>query len=203
MENKEIKISENKAVPFEYINLNGKLTLYARKDATEQLRNIRKISITKIDIKKENDIYIVSAYAQDLEGKTDISTGAVSVKGLQGDALANAMMKAETKAKRRVTLSISGLGFLDETEVSTIKGARNVNVDMETGEIIQKDYTEQYNNYIDKIKKATSIKSLNFLYREGKNDELWSDNELSKKLVAIMAERKSEILSHQAEDEQL
>ena len=27
------------------------------------------------------------------------------------------MMKAVTKAKRRVTLSISGLGLLDETEV--------------------------------------------------------------------------------------
>jgi hypothetical protein len=30
-------------------------------------------------------------------------------------------MKAETKAKRRVTLSICGLGFLDETEVETLK----------------------------------------------------------------------------------
>ena len=28
-------------------------------------------------------------------------------------------MKAITKAKRRVTLSISGLGFLDETEIPT------------------------------------------------------------------------------------
>ena len=33
------------------------------------------------------------------------------------------MMKAETKAKRRATLSICGLGLLDETEVSTIPGA--------------------------------------------------------------------------------
>jgi hypothetical protein len=33
------------------------------------------------------------------------------------------MMKAETKAKRRVTLSICGLGMLDETEVADIPGA--------------------------------------------------------------------------------
>jgi hypothetical protein len=32
-------------------------------------------------------------------------------------------MKAETKAKRRVTLSICGLGLLDETEIETIPGA--------------------------------------------------------------------------------
>jgi hypothetical protein len=38
--------------------------------------------------------------------------------------LANALMKAETKAKRRVTLSIAGLGWLDETELETIPQAR-------------------------------------------------------------------------------
>jgi hypothetical protein len=37
--------------------------------------------------------------------------------------LANALMKAETKSKRRVTLSICGLGFLDETEADSIPGA--------------------------------------------------------------------------------
>lgn len=37
-----------------------------------------------------------------------------------GDALANALMKAGTKSKRRVTLSIAALGWLDETEVETI-----------------------------------------------------------------------------------
>src|SRR5690606_699907 len=39
------------------------------------------------------------------------------------------------KAKRRVTLSICGLGWLDETEVSTVPDAEAVDVDMETGEI--------------------------------------------------------------------
>ena len=33
-------------------------------------------------------------------------------------------MKAETKAKRRATLSICGLGMLDETEIETIPDAR-------------------------------------------------------------------------------
>jgi hypothetical protein len=40
-------------------------------------------------------------------------------------------MKAETKAKRRVTLSIVGLGWLDESEVPD----EVVNVDINTGEI--------------------------------------------------------------------
>jgi hypothetical protein len=40
-----------------------------------------------------------------------------------GDMLANAMMRCETKAKRRVTLSIVGLGWTDESEIDSIPGA--------------------------------------------------------------------------------
>jgi len=43
--------------------------------------------------------------------------------GLKGEAAANAFLKCITKAKRRVTLSISGLGFSDETEMDDIPGA--------------------------------------------------------------------------------
>ncbi len=32
--------------PFDYIPLNGKLTLYARKDATEQLRKVHKLIVS-------------------------------------------------------------------------------------------------------------------------------------------------------------
>jgi hypothetical protein len=60
---------------------------------------------------------------QDKHGRTDIARGAVNISGLKGEMLANAMMKAETKAKRRATLSICGLGLLDEVEVETIPGA--------------------------------------------------------------------------------
>lgn len=109
--------------PFDYITLNGKLTLYAKKDATDQLRNRDGVSITALDSKTVNDIYLVTAHATRADGRTDASTGAVNIAGLKGDALANALMKAETKAKRRVTLSICGLGLLDETEIETIRDA--------------------------------------------------------------------------------
>jgi hypothetical protein len=38
-------------------------------------------------------------------------------------------MKCETKAKRRVTLSICGLGMLDETELETISGSKQAQAD--------------------------------------------------------------------------
>ena len=103
--------------PFEYIKLNNKLTLYAKRDATDQLRSLKGISIKITARDKVNDLYIVIAQATDRNGRMDESIGAVNLAGLKGDHAANAIMKCETKAKRRVTLSIAGLGFLDETEV--------------------------------------------------------------------------------------
>jgi hypothetical protein len=107
--------------PFAYITLNNKLQLYALKDCTEQLRKVHGVSITKVDPKQIGDLIVVVADAKDRDGRVDSSTGAVNAGGLKGENLANAMMKAETKAKRRVTLSICGLGMLDETEVQALK----------------------------------------------------------------------------------
>lgn len=108
--------------PFEYITLNGKLTLYARKDATDQLRKVHNVSITKPDITIQDDLIIVSVEARLPDGRTDADVGVVKKSDMGGNQ-ANALMKAITKAKRRVTLSICGLGMLDETEVADIPDA--------------------------------------------------------------------------------
>lgn len=102
--------------PFSYIYLNGKLTLYARRDATDQLRKVHGVAVEEMTEILRGDIIIVTCRVKDSRGRTDVSKGAVSVAGLRGEALANAIMKAETKAKRRATLSIVGLGWADELE---------------------------------------------------------------------------------------
>jgi hypothetical protein len=112
--------------PFDYLNLNGKLRLYAKKDATDQLRRHYGVSIHITAREVVHDVYVVTARALLPSGREDESTGAVTVKGKSGEDLANAWMKAETKAKRRVTLSICGLGFLDESELESVRGARVV-----------------------------------------------------------------------------
>jgi len=114
--------------PFDYIKLNGKLTLYARKDASDQLRKINKVSIKISDSKIEHGIFMVTVEAS-IGDRVDTDLGAVALHGLKGEALSNAMMKTITKAKRRVTLSICGLGFSDETEVTDIPGAEVVKLD--------------------------------------------------------------------------
>lgn len=121
--------------PFDYLTLQGRTILYARKDATDQLRNLRRVSVRIVSRERVEDVWVVTAEASTADGRTDAAIGAVAIAGLKGDALANALMKAETKAKRRVTLSICGLGMLDETETETIPGAVRAEIDVATGEI--------------------------------------------------------------------
>lgn len=107
--------------PFEFLVLQGKTVLYARKDCTEQLRARNRLSCEIVSSVRVDDVYVVRVRISDGR-RTDEATGAVTVGNAKGDALANALMKAETKAKRRATLSFCGLGILDETEIETISG---------------------------------------------------------------------------------
>jgi len=90
------------------------------------LRKIHDISV--IEEKREiTETYVIyDVTVKDSTGRTDTGTGVVSLLKydrnhnyvrMSGVELADAIMKAQTKAKRRATLSIAGLGMLDETEI--------------------------------------------------------------------------------------
>jgi hypothetical protein len=125
-----------RAQPFQYISLNGKLTLYATKAATDQLAANRGLSVELISRElTEGEIYEAVCRVRDDSRRVTEDLGAVSVAGLKGEALANARLKACTKAKRRAILAHCGLGMLDETETDAIPGARRIQVS-ETGEVL-------------------------------------------------------------------
>ena len=128
--------------PFEYIPLQGKLILYATKNCTEQLSEKMGISIELGEGKILGDSYVVKARATGPDGRFVDATGAVPIGKRQGEDHSNSLMKAETKASRRAVLRYGGLGWLDETEVETIKGAEKVEVDHSTGELQDKMPTE-------------------------------------------------------------
>ena len=106
--------------PFAYIVLNNKMVLYALRNCTDQLRRVHGISVIESRRMQEGDLTIIEVKVQDRTGRTDTGTGAWPTAGLKGEAVVNAILKAETKAKRRATLSICGLGMLDESELDTI-----------------------------------------------------------------------------------
>ena len=124
--------------PFDYIVLNDKLTLYPGKTAAAQLRSVKGISFTKLEIDViDGELMETLVYGQDSAGRVDVDIGTVSIKGMNSVNYANARMKSVTKAKRRLTLSLAGLGMVDETELETIPNVQHVQIDHTTGEYIE------------------------------------------------------------------
>jgi len=111
--------------PFDILRLNGKEVLYCTRSGTQQLNKLHKVShlITSRDTNTDAGVYIVTSKASLPDGRCTESIGAVNIAGLKGEAYANAIMKAETKAKRRATLDLLGLGVLDESEAESIPNA--------------------------------------------------------------------------------
>lgn len=124
--------------PFEFLEMKDKqsgakkIILYARKDCAEQLRRRDKVSIQILSREVTEDVYVVTTRATLPDGRTDEAIGAVGIRGLSAEDRANAYKKAETQAKRRVTLSICGLGFLDETEALDLPGAKVLETNLES-----------------------------------------------------------------------
>ena len=108
------------AQPFAFLKLNGKEVMYATRGATDQLAAIHKVTREMVDGPKLIDlagtklIYAVCR-ATHPNGRTETATATVPFV----DPV-NVLMKCETKAKRRATLSLLALSMLDETELESI-----------------------------------------------------------------------------------
>jgi hypothetical protein len=167
--------------PFDILRLNGKEVLYCTRSGTQQLNKLHKVShlITSRDTNAEAGVYIVTSKASLPDGRCTESIGAVNIAGLKGEAYANAIMKAETKAKRRATLDLLGLGVLDESEAETIPNASTVAIsamveslpqmEVESVEVIEEDAELTIGRLAIAIKKASNIVELKAVYDANKH----------------------------------
>ena len=105
-----------------------KEVLYCNKGGAEQISKKHNVSHSILKKETQNDLYVVEARASLPNGRFVDDVGVVDIKGKSGNDLGNAMMKAITKAKRRATLSLLGLGMLDETEVETIPNVKVIDI---------------------------------------------------------------------------
>jgi len=167
--------------PFDILRLNGKEVLYCTRSGTQQLNKLHKVShlITSRDTNQEAGVYIVTSKASLPDGRCTESIGAVNIAGLKGEAYANAIMKAETKAKRRATLDLLGLGVLDESEAESIPNATTValqtmvealpQMEVESVEVIEEDEQLSIGRLMIAIKKAESVTELKQIYEANKH----------------------------------
>lgn len=167
--------------PFDILRLNGKEVLYCTRSGTQQLNKLHKVShlITSRDTNQEAGVYIVTSKASLPDGRCTESIGAVNITGLKGEMYANAIMKAETKAKRRATLDLLGLGVLDESEAESIPNATTValntmvealpQMEVESVEVIEEDEQLSIGRLMIAIKKAESVTELKQIYEANKH----------------------------------
>jgi hypothetical protein len=138
----------------------GEMVWYATRECAEQLRKRHRVSMRVLSRERTVDgLYIVTVEASTPEGRIEQAQGIVPIlkpKGtwkttesgkryfqegktadgepllapLTGTELANALHKAESKAKRRATLALCGLGLPEVDERQT---AQAVRFDPQTG----------------------------------------------------------------------
>lgn len=93
--------------------------LYAKKGATDIIRQNR--GITTLELTRDSvelpGIISYLAVGKDKTDRVERAVGAVGIEGLSGKRLASAVMTAQTRAIRRMTLQFVGGGILDEAEV--------------------------------------------------------------------------------------
>lgn len=135
--------------PFAYLTLQGREVVYATKDCSEQLRKIHGVSTQIVSQQVVDGCFEVQIKAQDRTGRTDEDFASIPIGSIKGSDLSNLKMKCITKAKRRVTLSICGLGVLDESELDTIDKS-----------LIQPAHNPQIENPLKEVKELREQKAI-------------------------------------------
>lgn len=108
--------------PIDYLEEQGKLKVYINAIGVAQLRERHGISTAIVRSQKDDEFIYTTAKATNRNGRAEESTAVVPLhdkygKPLTGAAKANAIMKAETKAKRRATLALCGIPWDDGENV--------------------------------------------------------------------------------------
>lgn len=115
--------------PFDLISLQGKTVMYANRACADQLRAKRGISVVDYKVEQTPEMLTIWVTGKDKDGRTEMNCASVSLGLVTApEARANAVMKCMTKALRRLTLAMTGAGLLDETEVESVRGRREIPV---------------------------------------------------------------------------
>jgi hypothetical protein len=170
--------------PFDLLRLQGREVLYLTRSGAQQLNKMHGVShqIISRELMQEPGIFQVIARATLPDGRFTESMSAVSIANLKGEQYCNALMKAETKAKRRSTLDLLGLGILSEEEAVTLPGERvdiapppdavelyaeeeELNIDIAKAVAIQYDEPDAI---VEVLKYVETVAQLNALYQHNK-----------------------------------
>ena len=112
--------------PFSIVKQGPREFFYVNRGATDQLAATHRVNREIVDgprLIELDGVKLIFCICRATLPNGRIETATATVPAVD---LVNALMKCETKAKRRATLSILGLSMPDESEVETIRGAQRV-----------------------------------------------------------------------------
>lgn len=123
---------------------NGRYRIYATKECCNQLKHNLGINMWVSDPVFGPDsklpiLVSVKANGTNKHGRSGEDIGSVSLVNVPPEEYSNHVMFAVTKAKRRLTLDLSGLGVLSDVEVYDIKGCEIIDTNKPDEAIIQND----------------------------------------------------------------
>lgn len=109
--------------PVIFLKTQGREVVYVTKVGTDQIASrlrLQRRTIHGPDVRKVHgkDLAFCQVEVTAPDGRSEMSTATLPITDPVND-----LMKVESKAKRRATLSIAGLGLLTEEEIETIPGA--------------------------------------------------------------------------------
>lgn len=166
--------------PLAILRLNGKEVLYPTRGATDQLAAIHRLNREIIDGPKVVDLAgtkLVYAVCRATHPNGRVETAVATVPLTDP---VNVLMKCETKAKRRATLSILGLGMLDETEIESIPSSAKEPAQQVDVRVVETQPTpsvvEKYREALQAMSGA-SMWDLAFLWLEWSKDLAEVDSE--------------------------
>lgn len=122
-----------------------KLTLYPNRSCAEQLRRQHQIRVRVVKEEIAGELFKVVVEGATPNGRTDEATAYVSLidkegQRLRGQRLANAFMKGQTVAKRRLTFSM--VGMFAPPDLEDLQQARQVYLDGR-GNVLENPTEEQ------------------------------------------------------------
>lgn len=102
--------------PIDLIPTKNGIKPYLNKGAGELIRDKRRISVDDMEIKEIGNMWLVTCRVRSFDGRCDTDMGVCLKNGTDKSPmnLNDSLMKAVTKAKRRATLSMCGLGAIIE-----------------------------------------------------------------------------------------
>jgi hypothetical protein len=101
----------------------GTLAWYITAAGCEQLRRLHRVSTRIMSRERTDDgLYLVTVQCRTPDERVEEAQGVVVLQGLKPPEMAQALMRCETKAKRRATLALLGLGLsgMDEEAGSPV-----------------------------------------------------------------------------------